>query len=72
MLDKRTIYGDFLGSAPGPGDRWRLFAIAACGCLVMGHQEVALYAARLRARRAGVSNPTTSICPKPQHIGSAS
>jgi hypothetical protein len=38
-----------------PGGRWRLFAVAACGCRVKSQQEVPLYAARLRARRAGNS-----------------
>jgi hypothetical protein len=40
--------------------RWRLFAIAAWRRLAKGQQEVALYAARLRARRAGVSTPRGS------------
>jgi hypothetical protein len=35
-----------------PGDRWRLFAVAACGGAVKGQQEVHLYVERLRARRA--------------------
>jgi hypothetical protein len=33
-------------------DRWRLFAVAACVSAVKSQQQVDLYAARLRARRA--------------------
>jgi hypothetical protein len=35
-----------------PGDRWRLFAVAACGGAVKSQQEVDLYVERLRARQA--------------------
>jgi hypothetical protein len=35
-----------------PGDRWRLFAVAASATLVNGQQDVDLYVARLRMRRA--------------------
>src|SRR5713226_2887485 len=35
-----------------PSDRWRLFAIAARGSAVKSAQDVDLYAAQLRARRA--------------------
>jgi hypothetical protein len=35
-----------------PGDRWRLFAVAACGGAVKSQQEVALYVELLRARQA--------------------
>jgi hypothetical protein len=34
------------------GDRWRHFAVAACGGAVKSQNEVALYVERLRARRA--------------------
>jgi hypothetical protein len=36
-----------------PSDRWRHFAIAACDSLLKSQQDVALYAARLRARWSG-------------------
>jgi hypothetical protein len=35
-----------------PSDRWRLFAVSALGSTVKSAQEVGLYAAQLRARRA--------------------
>jgi len=35
-----------------PGDRWRLFAVAAHGSAVKSAQDVDLYAAQLHARRA--------------------
>jgi hypothetical protein len=35
-----------------PGNRWRLFAVAACGSAVRGQQEADLYVGRLLARRA--------------------
>jgi hypothetical protein len=35
-----------------PGDRWRLFAVAACGGAVKSQREVDLYVERLRARQA--------------------
>ena len=35
-----------------PGNRWRLFAVAACGGAVKGHEEADLYVKRQRARRA--------------------
>jgi hypothetical protein len=35
-----------------PGDRWRLFAVAARGSAVKSAQDVDLYAAQLHARRA--------------------
>jgi len=35
-----------------PSDRWRTFAVAACESLAQSEQEVALYAAQLRARRS--------------------
>jgi hypothetical protein len=34
------------------GDRWRLFAVAACGGALKSQHELALYVERLRARRA--------------------
>jgi hypothetical protein len=35
-----------------PGDRWRLFAVAACAGAVKSQQEVGLYVELLRARQA--------------------
>jgi len=40
-----------------PGDRWRLFAVAACGGVVTSQHAVALYVERLRARRAPTQVP---------------
>jgi hypothetical protein len=34
-----------------PGNRWHIFAVAACGHAVKGQQEGDLYVERLRARR---------------------
>jgi hypothetical protein len=39
------------------GDRWRHFAVAACGAAVKSQHEVALYVERLRARRAPTQVP---------------
>jgi hypothetical protein len=35
-----------------PGNRWRHFAVAACGGAMKGQQEADLFVERLRARRA--------------------
>ena len=44
-----------------PGDRWRLFAVAACGGAVKSQHEGALYVERLRARRAPSCTAVRSI-----------
>ena len=41
-----------------PGNRWRLFAVAACGSAVRGQHEADVYVGRLRARRAQTPIPT--------------
>ena len=46
---------DFMGMSHvpfDPSDRWRVFAAAARGSAVKSAQDVDLYAAQLRARRA--------------------
>ena len=53
MLNRRTP--DASNRHPirmDPSDRWRLFAVAARGSAVKSVQDVDLYAAQLRARRA--------------------
>ena len=47
MPNRRTPDGGL-----GASDRWRVFAVAARGIAVKGTQDVDLYAAQLRARRA--------------------
>jgi hypothetical protein len=41
-----------------PGNRWRLYAVAACGSAVRGQHEADLYVGRLRARQAQTPIPT--------------
>jgi hypothetical protein len=47
-----TIFEQNTVAPLDPGDRWRLFAVAARGSAVKSAQDVDLYAAQLRARRA--------------------
>src|SRR5260370_3312471 len=47
-----TIFEQNTVASLDPSDRWRLFAVAARGSAVKSAQDVDLYAAQLRARRA--------------------
>jgi hypothetical protein len=49
-----------------PGNRWRIFAVAACGGAVRGQQDAALYVERLRARRAQFPIPAYRRKVQPQ------
>jgi hypothetical protein len=53
FLEERAHLNAFLKAETSahPGNRWRVFAVTACGGAVKGWQEAALYVERLRARR---------------------